>query len=111
MQMRTILRPTVLLDGFLLLFLLLLLLPASSYAQPAPWPVLVKVTDGKGQNILGELQKEEGDRLELLDLKTGTRVTFEKSTLNDLRRGITEREAAETMGLAELLAWKVRRVI
>src|SRR6266436_4413714 len=85
--------------------------PGIARAQPAPAPVLVKATDANGRSMLGELKTDEGDTLELLDLKTGKRVSFQKSALNDLRRGITEKEAAETIGLPEFLVWKVRRVI
>ena len=81
------------------------------WAQPASAPVLVKATDANGRTTLGELKADEGDTLELLDLKTGKKAAFQKSTLNDLRRGITEKEAAETIGLPEFLVWKVRTVI
>ena len=85
--------------------------PGIAWAQPAPAPVLVKATDANGRSTLGELKTDEGDTLELLDLKTGKKATFQKSTLNDLRKGITEKEAAETIGLPEFLVWRVRRVI
>src|SRR6266436_6082294 len=85
--------------------------PGIAWAQPTPAPVLVKATDANGRSTLGELKADEGDTLELLDLKTGKKATFQKSTLNDFRRGITEKEAAETIGLPEFLVWKVRRVI
>src|SRR6266849_6252486 len=85
--------------------------PGIAWAQPAPAPVLVKATDANGRSTLGELKNDEGDTLELLDLKTGKKAIFRKSALNDLRRGITEKEAAETIGLPEFLVWKVRKVI
>src|SRR5258708_349358 len=83
----------------------------TSLAQPAPAPVLVKATDANGRSVLGELKNDEGDTLELLDLKTGKKAILQKSSLNDLRRGITEKEAAETIGLSEFLVWKIQRVI
>ncbi len=85
--------------------------PDTCWAQPAPTPLLVKAIDARGQSVLGELKTEEGDNLEVLEIKTGKRWIFQKSALNDLRKGITEREAAETIGLAEFLVWKVRRII
>src|SRR5258708_2813253 len=85
--------------------------PGTSGAQPAASPVLVKATDANGKSTLGELASDEGDTLGLLDLKTGKKVNFQKFSLNDLRKGITDIEAAETIGLPEFLVWRVRRVI
>src|SRR5262245_59498106 len=87
-------------------FLVGSLVPRISWAQPAPAAVLVKATDANGRSVLGELKSEQGDNLDLLDMKTGKQLPFLKSTLNDLRKGVSEKEAAETIGLAEFLVWK-----
>src|SRR6476661_2496417 len=95
---------------YFILAVTILFAGATGRAQSASAPVLVKVTDANGRSTLGELKTDEGDTIELMDLTTGKKVSFQKSALNDLRKGISEKEAAEMIGLAEFLVWKVRRV-
>ncbi len=97
--------------GLLLTVILCCFGTAHGWSQSSAAPLLVKVTDDKGAGVIGELKSETDDQLELIDLKTGKKLIYQKSALNDSRKGITDREAAATIGLPEFLVWKIRRVI
>ena len=108
---RSLSRRPEFLCRLLLSILLCHLCAGIGWSQSPTTPLLVKATDTNGASVIGELKSETEEQLELIDLKTGKKLTYQKSALNDFRKGITDREAATNLGLPEFLVWKIRRVI
>ena len=78
-------------------------------AQLPSSPVLAKVVTGERQLVFGEILRENDTHIELFDLSTGNTTIFQKETLTSFRKDAADSEAAYSIGLAKLLAWRVKQ--
>ena len=71
---------------------------------------MVQLTAGSDQVVTGELGRENGTHIEVLDLATGKKVVYEKSKLAQIKRDLTDDHAKQAVGLAKFVAWQVGKV-
>jgi len=87
-------------------------LPVDSLKAQEKSPELISlVTSGSAKTMLGELARENQSHIELLDLKTGQLQIFSKSDVKTIRRGVAERTVIDSVGLANYMAWRIKKVL
>lgn len=89
--------------------LALVCMSAIGQAQ-TPASVLIQLTVGRNQTVTGQLGRENETHIEVLNLANGRKVIFEKTKVASIKRDLTEDEVKQAVGLAKVVAWRVRRV-
>ncbi len=92
--------------SLLVLFAVLPLFAAQAHAREKP--TLAKIVVDK-QAVVGELIEDTEEYVRILDLRTDEPRTLRKDQTKSVRVGISEREAALSVGLPTFLAWNIRR--
>ena len=73
--------------------------------------MLVRVVTNDSKPIIGVLKEETEAKIELVELTTGQTKAIPTDQLESVRRNLTENEAAQTLGLGTVLAWKILGMI
>ena len=74
-------------------------------------PELVRLQLTSNRSVVGAIVHEEGSSLDIIDLKTGQKRSYETGDIASMRRNISEDEAVRGVGLPEFLAWEIQRSV
>jgi TolB-like protein len=74
-------------------------------------PALVAVVGEDVKSIVGELGRENGDHIEVIDLRSGQSQIFRKSSLRSIKKDVTTAEVIDRVGLPAFMSWRIKRAL